>query len=236
VIGETPVRGVAAGGPQSGLFVKICGITNMEDAQAAVERGANGLGFVFWPDSPRWVDPRRARQIVASMPSTVMAVGVFVNQAADYINTVAADVGLASVQLHGDESPMFATGIHHPLIKSVHVGWAASAIDDWPVDVTLLADAYDPVKRGGTGGTIDWHAAAKLAQARRLLLAGGLRPDNVAEAILRVKPYGIDVSSGVERAPGLKDHGKLAALFDAVRMAGAGAPAAMPRREPRHRR
>ena len=204
------------------MFVKICGITNVEDAQAAVRSGANGLGFVFWPDSPRCLDPERAREIVAAVPHTVMIVGVFVNQAADYINTVADRVGLDAVQLHGDEKPMFAAAIGRPLIKSVHVGSAASSIDDWPIEVTLLADANDPVKRGGTGTTTDWQAAATLAKARRLLLAGGLRPDNVAEAIHRVRPYGIDVSSGVERAPGLKDHGKLAALFDAVKTAAKG--------------
>ena len=203
------------------MFVKICGITNVEDAQAAVRSGANGLGFIFWADSPRCLDPERAREIVTAVPHTVMTVGVFVNQAADFINTVAERVGLGAVQLHGDETPMFATAIARPLIKSVHLGGAASSIDDWPIDVTLLADANDPVKRGGTGTTTDWNAAATLAKARRLLLAGGLRPDNVAEAIARVRPYGIDVSSGVERAPGLKDHEKLAALFDAVRRAGA---------------
>jgi phosphoribosylanthranilate isomerase len=200
------------------MFVKVCGITNMEDAQAAVRNGTNALGFIFWPGSPRCLDPERAREIVAAVPRTVMTVGVFVNQGADYINTVADRVGLGAVQLHGDETPVFATAIARPLIKSVHVA-AASSIDDWPLEVTLLADANDPVKRGGTGTTTDWPAAAALAKARRLLLAGGLRPDNVAEAIHRVRPYGIDVSSGVERAPGLKDHGKLAALFDAVRIA-----------------
>jgi phosphoribosylanthranilate isomerase len=202
------------------VFVKICGITSLEDAQAAVQHGAAAIGFIFWPASPRFVEPARARVIVAALPDAVTTVGVFVNQAADHIHQVVEDAGVAAVQLHGDETPEFAAAIGRPVIKSVHVSDSAAALAAWPLDVTMLADAQDPVKRGGTGTTTDWDAAAALAKERRLLLAGGLRPDNVAEAIARVKPFGIDVSSGVERSPGSKDHGKLAALFDAIAHGG----------------
>jgi len=194
------------------MFVKICGVTRANDALAAVEAGANAIGFVFWPQSPRFVDPYRARAIAAQLPPFVTAVGLFVNQPAPYVNGVAGLVRLGAVQLHGDETPAFATTIMPPVIKALHVG----AADAWPLETTLLLDAHDPVKRGGTGRTIDWRAAAAVAARRRVLLAGGLNPENVADAIAQVRPFGVDVSSGVERAPGIKDHQRLRALFEAI--------------------
>jgi len=198
------------------MLVKVCGITRLEDAAAAVDAGAGAIGFVFWPDSPRFVDPYRARAIAATLPPFVTAVGLFVNQALSHVNAVAALVRLGAVQLHGDETPAFAAGVSAPVIRALPVGAAAA----WPDGTTLLLDAHDPVKRGGTGRTIDWTAAADLAARRRVLLAGGLTPDNVADAIARVRPFGIDVSSGVERAPGIKDHQRLRALFEAVHDSG----------------
>jgi len=194
------------------MFVKICGVTRAKDALAAVEAGANAIGFVFWPESPRFVDPYRARAIAAQLPPFVTAVGLFVNQPAAYVNGVASLVRLGAVQLHGDETPAFASIVAAPVIKALSVGAAAA----WPLGTTLLLDVHDPVKRGGTGRTIDWSAAAALAAGRRVLLAGGLTPDNVADAIARVRPFGVDVSSGVERAPGIKDHQRLRALFEAI--------------------
>jgi phosphoribosylanthranilate isomerase len=201
------------------VFVKICGITTLEDARAAVEHGASAVGFVFWPDSPRLVAPEGVREIVEALPRTVATVGVFVNQPAEHINDVVGRTGLSMVQLHGDESPDLAAGIIRPVIKSVQAHEHASLTASWPERVTLLVDATDRVRRGGTGKLADWAAAAALARTRRVLLAGGLRPENVADAIARVQPYGIDVSSGVERSPGVKDHGRIAALLAAVRMA-----------------
>ena len=198
------------------MLVKVCGITRLEDAAAAVDAGAGAIGFVFWPDSPRFVDPYRARAIAATLPPFVTAVGLFVNQTLSHVNAVAALVRLGAVQLHGDETPAFAAGVAAPVIRALPVGAAAA----WPDGTTLLLDAHDPVKRGGTGRTIDWTAAADLAARRRVLLAGGLTPDNVADAIARVRPFGIDVSSGVERAPGIKDHQRLRALFEAVHATG----------------
>ena len=195
------------------MFVKICGITRAGDAHAAVDAGANAIGLVFWPGSPRFVDPFRARTIVRTLPPFVTAVGLFVNQPLEYIAGVASLVRLGAVQLHGDETIDAAEAIRLPLIKALTLG---SAIDAWPARVTVLLDAHDPVNRGGTGRTIDWTAAAAVAANRRTLLAGGLTPENVAEAVGRVRPFGIDVSSGVEQAPGIKDHGKIRALFEAL--------------------
>jgi len=195
------------------MLIKICGITRPEDAKAAVDAGANALGFVFWPGSPRFIDPYRARAIVRRLPPFITPVGLFVNQPRDYIGGVASLVRLGAVQLHGDEPPEFAASIDWPIIKALPVDRAAA----WPAgtnDTMLLLDVHDPVKRGGTGQTIDWSAAAAIAAKRRVLLAGGLTPENVAEAVERVRPFGIDVSSGVERAPGVKDERKISALFE----------------------
>jgi phosphoribosylanthranilate isomerase len=199
------------------MFVKICGITTAEDAQAAVEYGASAVGFVFWPESPRYLEPGRARAIIATLPSSVTAVGVFVNQPASDVNRVVILARLTAVQLHGDETPAFAAEMTRPVIKAVSVDGDAPAVAGWPESVMLLVDAKDPVRRGGTGIRADWLAAAAVARGRRLLLAGGLTPENVADAIAQVQPFGIDVSSGVERSPGVKDHGRLKALFDAMR-------------------
>jgi len=199
------------------MFIKICGITTAEDAQAAVECGASAVGFVFWPESPRYLEPRLARAIIATLPSSVTAVGVFVNQPASYVNGVVSLARLAAVQLHGDEAPAFAAEMTRPVIKAVSVDGDASAVGGWPESVLVLVDAMDPVRRGGTCIRADWLAAAAVARGRRVLLAGGLTPENVAEAIAQVQPFGIDVSSGVERRPGVKDHGRLKALFDAMR-------------------
>jgi phosphoribosylanthranilate isomerase len=211
------------------MFVKICGITRREDADAAVDAGANALGFVFWPNSPRFVDPYRARAIVASLPPFVTAVGLFVNQPAEYVNGVASLVRLGAVQLHGDETVADAAQIVRPIIKSIGVSTAAaepisasaapsavSIVSAWPPNVIVLVDAHDPDRRGGTGRTVDWTAAASIAAARQTLLAGGLTPDNVADAIARVRPFGVDVSSGVEQSPGIKDRARLRALFESI--------------------
>jgi phosphoribosylanthranilate isomerase len=199
------------------MFVKICGITSAEDAAAAVKCGARALGFVFWPASPRAIDPHRAREIAASLPPFVTPVGVFVNQPIEYVNAMASLVGLGVVQLHGDESVEYAAALTRPVLKAITVHDAADiASGRWAARTMILLDAHDPVRRGGTGRTIDWAAAAAVASSRPIVLAGGLTPDNVAEAIHRVRPFGIDVSSGVEQTPGVKDHGRIRALFEAI--------------------
>lgn len=197
------------------MLVKICGITRLEDAEAAVDAGAGALGFVFWPGSPRFIDPYRARAIVSMLPPFVTAVGVFVNQSIEQVSGVAALVRLGAVQLHGDESPAYAAALGRPVIKAVSVESGAD-VDTWPGQMTMLLDVHDPVTRGGTGRSVDWDAAAEVAGRRRTILAGGLSSANVAEAIARVRPYGIDVSSGVEQSPGVKDHDRITALFEAL--------------------
>jgi phosphoribosylanthranilate isomerase len=197
------------------LLVKICGITRLEDAEFAIECGAQALGFVFWPDSPRFIGPDRARAIVRMLPPFVTPVGVFVNQPADHVNEIAALVKLGVVQLHGDESVAYASGLDRPVLKAMAVH-DASGIEQCAATTMILLDAHDPVRRGGTGQTIDWSAAAAVAARRPIVLAGGLNPDNVARAIACVRPFGIDVSSGVEQAAGVKDRGRVRALFEAI--------------------
>jgi phosphoribosylanthranilate isomerase len=201
------------------MLVKICGITRLEDARFAVECGARALGFVFWPESPRSIDPDRARAIVSALPPFVTPVGVFVNQASDYVNGVAAHAGLGAVQLHGDETAAYASVMTRPVIKVIPLAGPGEGIDQWPPEMMLLLDVHDPARRGGTGRTLDWGRASAIAARRSVVLAGGLTPDNVADAISRVQPFGIDVSSGVEAAPGVKDHRRLLAFFDRVREA-----------------
>ena len=196
------------------VLVKVCGITRPEDATRAIELGADALGFVFWPGSPRFIDPYRAREIMALVPPFVTTVGVFVNQPADYVNGVAGLARLSAVQLHGDEDPAFAREMRRPVIKAVN--GRRSESDMWSDRVTLLVDAHDPVRRGGTGKTADWTAAAALARVRRVLLAGGITPENARAAVDAVQPFGLDVSSGVESAPGIKDHDRMAPLFEAL--------------------
>jgi phosphoribosylanthranilate isomerase len=200
------------------LLVKVCGITRLEDADAAVAAGARALGFIFWPESPRFLDPHRARAIVSALPPFVTTVGVFVNQPIAYVNGVAALARLSAVQLHGDETIDEAARVARPVVKAIGVSAAtqAGAADAWPARVTMLVDAHDPRRRGGTGRTIDWTVAAAIAARRRTILSGGLTADNVADAVARVRPFGIDISSGVERSPGVKDHARMRALFEVV--------------------
>lgn len=198
--------------------VKICGLTRIEDALLAIELGAAAIGFVFWPKSPRFVDPPRAKTIVDALPPFVVTVGVFADQQVEEVREIVQAVRLSVVQLHGNEAAGDYESLRRPLIKAlpVRAGIAPPAFADIPSDVTLLLDAHDPEKVGGTGRTIDWTVAAGIAATRPVILSGGLRPENVAEAIRAVHPAAVDVASGVEREPGVKDAAKLRAFFDAV--------------------
>jgi phosphoribosylanthranilate isomerase len=196
--------------------IKVCGITRFDDARAAIDCGANALGFVFWPESPRFIEPDRARAIVRKLPPFVTTVGVFVDQPVAYITDVTGIVRLGAVQLHGGETPETARLLDAPVVKAISGEAVMRGVDQWDDQVLLLVDAHDPLRRGGTGQRADWNAAKDLARRRRLLLAGGLTPENVAEAVELVRPFGIDVSSGVERAPGIKDHVRVRALFEAI--------------------
>jgi phosphoribosylanthranilate isomerase len=191
------------------VFLKVCGITRLSDAQLAVAHGATALGFVFWPRSPRAVTAEQAAAIAAALPPEVMRVGVFVNESIDGIRRIAALAGLTAVQLHGDEPPAYAGALAWPVLRSVTLDTAAAAGLAWGGATTFLLDAADVERRGGTGQRVDWTRAAALARERRVVLAGGLTPANVAEAIATVRPCGVDVSSGVEQAPGVKDKEKM---------------------------
>jgi phosphoribosylanthranilate isomerase len=201
------------------IFVKVCGITRLTDALHAVRQGATALGFVFWPHSPRYVTPARAGEIVGELPSSIMAVGVFVNEPVDSIRAVAAQSRITAVQLHGDEPPAYADALGWPVMRAVSVDEAADACPAWPTETTFLVDSVDPVRRGVTGGRGDWERAATVARDWRVVLAGGLTPDNVRDAIATVRPFGVDVSSGVEQSPGVKDFDKVARFVANARSA-----------------
>ena len=199
------------------MIVKICGITRPQDAERAVELGATAIGFIFWPSSPRRIGLEAARSIGRLVPASVLKVGVFVDAPAQELARTVDEAGLDAVQLHGSESPALVRGLEARVIKAVALGSpdADAQIAQW-TGTTLLLDAHDPVRHGGTGRVVDWDRAASLARLHEVILAGGLNPENVAEAVRRVRPSGIDVSSGVEQTPGVKDLVKLAALFDAL--------------------
>jgi phosphoribosylanthranilate isomerase len=201
------------------MFAKVCGITRLTDALHAVKHGATALGFVFWPRSPRCVAPEHAAAIIAELPDTVTAVGVFVNQPVDEIQRIAAQTRLTTIQLHGDEPPAYGHALPWPVLRAMSLETVNGNLEEWPEDTTLLLDAHDPVLRGGTGEAIDWSRAAEIAAMRRVVLAGGLTPDNVHDAITSVRPFGVDVSSGVEESPGVKDFDKVARFLDNARKA-----------------
>jgi len=201
------------------MFVKVCGITRLTDALHAVEQGATAVGFVLWSRSPRGVTVERAAEISAELPSHVMRVGVFVNEPVDRIRTIAEQARLTAVQLHGDEPPAYADALDWPVFRAVAVADLEYASEAWAPETALLVDNIDPVRRGGTGAVIDWSQAAAVAQRRRIVLAGGLTPDNVASAIRAVRPFGVDVSSGVEASPGVKDLAKVTQFIANARLA-----------------
>jgi phosphoribosylanthranilate isomerase len=207
---------------QSGLRVKVCGLRREDDARLAVDLGATAVGFIFWPGSRRFIDPAKARAVAASLPEAVMRVGVFVDQEPGFVREVVDAVSLDGVQLHGSEAVADYAALDVRLIKAIGVPdpFDASVIDSVPESVTLLLDAHDPERHGGTGRTIDWTVARAVAARRQTILSGGLNPRNVAEAVDRVRPYMIDVSSGVESSPGIKDPVKLRAFFKALAPAG----------------
>jgi phosphoribosylanthranilate isomerase len=201
------------------IRVKICGITSAADAELAVALGASAIGLVFWPHSPRAVPEARAREIVAGLPPFVNAVGVFVNQSIAEVVDTARRVGLHAVQLHGDERPETYADVPLPVIKAIAVRdeTARTAAAEVPERTTVLLDAHDPIRRGGTGRSIDWSVASAIARTRPVILSGGLHEGNVATAVRAVAPSAIDISSGVEAEPGRKDPAKLRALFAALR-------------------
>jgi phosphoribosylanthranilate isomerase len=200
--------------------VKICGITRLEDALAAAELGADALGFNLWPGSRRWVRPEAAREMVSRLPPFVTPVGVFVNQAPDEVRRLAAAAGVAVLQLHGDEPPGECLGLGLPVIKSFRVAGPEDLepIAGYAAAAAVLLDSRSE-GFGGSGRAFDWGLARRVASGKPLVLAGGLTPDNVAEAVRAVRPWAVDVASGVEASPGVKDRERMARFIRAAKEA-----------------
>jgi phosphoribosylanthranilate isomerase len=199
--------------------IKICGITNLEDALLASELGADALGFIFYAKSPRHVAPGTARAIIAQLPPFVAAVGVFVDEAASVVQELAANVGLDWVQLHGKESPEYCRNLGCKVIKGFRIqdeGSLRRLADYQGAAQALLLDTYKKGQVGGTGEIFDWHLAREAKRYGQIILAGGLTPENVAQAIATVGPAAVDAASGTEAAPGKKDPAKLRAFFKAA--------------------
>ena len=202
------------------IRIKICGITNLEDALLAAELGADALGFIFYSKSPRKVEPETAREIIAHLPPFVTAVGVFVDEDAGVVQDLAAKVGLDWVQLHGQESPDYCRSLGRRVIKGFRIRDENSLMELEPYRdavQALLLDTYKPGQVGGTGEVFDWHLAREAQKCGRIILAGGLTAENVAQAIAIALPAAVDAASGTEAAPGKKDPEKLRAFLAAVK-------------------
>jgi len=204
--------------------IKVCGITNLGDALLATALGADSLGFNFYPKSARYILPETACAIIRNLPESVTAIGVFVNEDIATIKRIAAEANLAAIQLHGDEVPDYVKEVWHKtsleIIKAFRVGpdFDLAAVGDCPAHAILL-DSYSARERGGTGKTFEWKIAHEVQCSTKaaVYLAGGLSDENVAQAIREVRPFGIDVCSGVEFEPGKKDAEKMKRFFAAVR-------------------
>jgi phosphoribosylanthranilate isomerase len=203
--------------------VKICGITNWTDARRAVEAGAQFLGFNFYRPSPRYIQPAAARRIIRRLPDGIATVGVFVNESEANMLAIAHRVGLDYLQLHGDERPEQVARLKReiPVIKAVRVrdSFRPKQLDSFGRASAILLDGFDVRRHGGTGKTFNWNLARGSNGSRRIFLAGGLTPENVAEAIRVARPYAVDVCSGVEARPGKKDPARIVALMWAVKAA-----------------
>lgn len=186
-------------------WIKICGITNMEDGLKAASLRADALGFVF-ASSPRRVEPSVAKEIISVLPETLLKVGVFVNEAPEEVRRVAKYCGLNALQFHGKESPEYCQKFFHPVFKAIRIKDLESLKDmERYHDVSILLETYSPVQAGGTGSAFPWEIALRAKEKRGFVLSGGLTPSNVGEAIKTLKPWGVDVCSGVEVTPGKKD-------------------------------
>jgi phosphoribosylanthranilate isomerase len=202
--------------------IKICGITNIDDALCAAACGADAVGFIFHPASPRCIAPERVKEIIAALPGGIAKVGVFVNRGAEEVARMADDCGLDLIQLHGDESPEYCRRFPpERVIKAVSPRTAEELRELDAYDVrAFLADFREPGRYGGTGKQADWNLAAMLGRERPLILAGGLTEENIAEAIEAVAPQAVDINSGIERLPGVKDHGRMRRIVAIIHREG----------------
>ena len=200
------------------IKVKICGMTQLKDALFAVEQGVDAVGFIFYKKSPRAVTMKTVREIIKKLPPLVETVGVFVNESAERVNKMADYCGLDLVQLHGEESPAFCRKIRRRVIKAFRVKDLQSIkqLSKFPVSGFLL-DTFSDNLHGGTGKTFDWNLALPAKKIGPVILAGGLTPSNIRQAVSRVRPYGVDVCSGVEKSSGIKDLEKVRAFLKNIR-------------------
>ena len=199
------------------IAVKICGITSLKDAEMAVNYSVSAIGMIFCPDSTRYVDPAELEQWIERIPDSVKKVGVFVNEQIDTINNITRQLKLEFIQLHGDESPEFCNGIIRPVIKVFRVGDDFDGIVLNEYDVHgFLFDTYKKGNPGGTGNRFNWDLIANLKTETPIILSGGLTPENVLNGIEAVNPAAVDVNSGVESVPGVKDEEKIKELFSVL--------------------
>lgn len=202
--------------------IKICGITNREDAAFVAQCGADAIGFIFHPQSPRYMTPETVKQIIRKLPDDITTVGVFVDLNPLQVKDIVAFCRLDMVQLHGDESPAYCEGFpKSQVIKACALKEEADVeqLGAYPVRA-ILVDAYDPVRHGGTGERADWTLAVKVKETHPLILAGGLSLANIEEAIKHCSPHAVDINSGVESSPGHKDHKKVKEIIELVRELG----------------
>ena len=202
-------------------LVKICGITNLDDALAAVEAGADALGFNFYKPSPRYITPQHAREIIEQLPDSVLTVGVFVNEEAASVKDIADESGIKGLQLHGDESPAYCHELaaDYYVIKTFAVSetFDPQTPNEYEVEAIMLDTKHNSL-RGGTGRAFDWSVARRLAPTiTKLFLAGGLSPENVENAIETVRPFAVDACSALEDRPGKKNHERMRVFVNAVR-------------------
>jgi len=200
--------------------IKICGITNLNDALASVNLGADALGFIFVPNTSRYIEPQKAAEIIAQLPPFVTTVGVFADDSVEHIKKIADQCRLDALQLHGQESPDFCLNLNRKVIKAFRIKNEKNltVLPQYTVSAYLL-DTYIKGAIGGTGAIFDWKLALEAKKYGLVILAGGLNPENVAGAIQQVHPYGVDVSSGVEAEAGKKDHSKLKNFIQTARNA-----------------
>jgi len=200
-----------------GTKIKICGITNIEDAQVAADRGADALGFIFYNQSKRYVETEVAKSIISKLPPFIKTVGVFVNQDLSEIIDIREKTGIDIAQLHGDETPEFCDSVPFKVIKALRVKDSVDIheVAQYPVQA-ILFDTYSDIEYGGTGESFNWELLKAKDFSQQIILSGGLDPDNVLKAIQIVRPYAVDVSSGVEDLPGKKDHMKIKKFIEAI--------------------
>ncbi|MEK7871043.1 MAG: phosphoribosylanthranilate isomerase [Nitrospirota bacterium] len=205
------------------IKVKICGITNLDDAMVAVDAGADALGFIFYKDSPRYIEPSKAGEIIKNLPPFVNTVGVFVNEKEPEVTRVIESTRIDILQLHGEEPPGFCALFNKPVIKAIRVKERESitCLANYNVSAFLL-DSYNRKGYGGTGEGFDLDIAVEAKKFGRIILSGGLTPENIADAIEKVRPYAVDVSSGVEASKGKKDHEKIRLFIERAKSRGLG--------------